>query len=112
MPLGTFVWQPTRAKLTEQPRVDVVSFGDGYELSLQRGLNPIRQVWSLSFEDCEPRWAKKILAFLRTQKAQERFNWTTPTGDALLVKCRAWDMDISGDVLTISCTFEQVFNVE
>lgn len=112
MTLQVFKWDHTNADLDETPRVDVVDYGDGYNVSVSRGLNPIRQVWSLTFDDCEPRYVAQIRAFLIARGAKERFTWTNPFGDTIIVKCRGWKTSLDQRQVRMSMTFEQTFNVE
>lgn len=78
MTTPTFTWHPD-ASLSKnvEPRVTSAKFGDGYEQRAQVGLNPILEVWSVTFTGL-PVEINAIEAFLKDAGGYRAFNWTTP----------------------------------
>jgi len=94
-----------------QPRVRVVSFGDGYEQRLAYGVNTQPKNWTLRWSASSNSDADAIEAFFEARGAVESFEWT-PLQEATAYKfvCREWQREHQyADINTITATFEQVF---
>ena len=106
----TFTWNPDLgASRTVTPRVTVVKFGDGYEQRMANGINPVVQVWQLTFTR-DQQEAMEIDSFLAERKSVESFLWTTPHGFSGTFVCRQWTVSRqSFGVFAVTATFEQVF---
>lgn len=109
--MATFSFTPDYAPTkTRRPNVTTVQFGDGYEQRFVKGLNPQPQTWSLQFKQREESDADDIEAFLVARGGTEAFDWTTPDGDAIRVKCSEWVKTLEvGNRWSISCAFIEVF---
>lgn len=114
--MAVFDWAETTLALSEEPRVAATRFGDGYEERGPDGLNPVRQVWTLTFRQVEDKVATDIVAFLRarvTALGVDAFDWHPPwnNGNAIRVTCRGWNRSRQGDFFTsdIDATFRQEF---
>lgn len=104
-----FNWRPAPgASRKMKPAVQPTKFGDGYELRVSPGINSNPRAWSLSFTS--PVDITPIDDFLEDRDAVESFTWTDPRGYTGVWVCREWDMKhVSGDVYSISASFEEVF---
>lgn len=112
MALQTFPWFPdTEGSEEHEPKVQVTKFGDGYEARAAQGMNSDPATWPLSFTRGGAE-ALAIRAFLKARGAVEAFNWTNPFGETGTYVCDKWTVKRKGgDVLEISATFRQVFEV-
>lgn len=109
MAATTFGWFPdAAAEATEEPKVTVTKLGDGYESRMANTINSSPESWSLTFTKTRTE-ALAIRAFLRARGASQSFNWTTPFNETGTFVCRKWKCVPDRGKLTISCTFEQVF---
>lgn len=110
MPKPTFSWYPdTGAQCAIKPSVQPTKFGDGYELRIAVGINPVSEKWSLKFSRNQAE-SDAINAFLKARAASESFLWTTPDGMAGTFVCREWRRNrLQGGIAEITCDFEQVF---
>ncbi len=93
------------------PNVVVNKYGDGYEQRVQAGMNSVAGVWNLQFANRESAEGLAIMAFLAAREGVEAFIWTPPLEtDPLVFVCRKWEKSpAKGSRLTITATFEQVF---
>ncbi len=110
--MTTFTWNPDyQASADKQPRIKAVAFGDGYEQRYNDGLNPIRQVWTLSFVNRDLAEAAAIDAFLIARNGVEAFDWTPPRAVAAgKYVCKQWQrIPTAGPYDTITAVFTQVF---
>jgi phage-related protein len=114
--VAVFDWAETTLALTEEPRVAAARFGECYEERGPDGLNPVRQVWQLSFRDVEDSVATALVAFLRarvTPLGLEAFDWHPPWagGSSIRVTCRGWTRNRQASIYTsdIEATFRQEF---
>ena len=63
--MSRFTWVPQwSAECSEEPRVNKVSFGDGYEQRQTNGLNADLETWSVKFKEA-PDTILQIKAFLQ-----------------------------------------------
>lgn len=114
--MPSFDWAETTAELTEEPRVASTQYGDGYRQTAPDGLNPVRQVWALTFKGMDSETGNAVRDFLRARvnatTGLEPFDWvpvwaTTP----LRVTCKTWRRSMADayGFSDISATFEQEF---
>lgn len=110
MPKQIFSWFPdSGASLAIKPSVEQTKYGDGYELRTSFSINTMADKWSLGFTRL-PAEAKAILAFLKEHKGVTSFEWETPHEETALFVCREWNVNrMTGGVMRVSCSFEQVF---
>lgn len=105
----TFTWFPEfESQLTEEPKVTVTKFGDGYESRTPMGINNSSEKWSLKFTDTNSKFPE-VLAFVKARNAVESFYWKNPFGAINVYVCRKWSMTRSQGYLSINLDFEQVF---
>lgn len=112
--MATFTYTPDfGAQVTTRPAVRSAKFGDGYEQRLAYGLNTKPQVWNLTFAARVDTDANGIEAFLGDANGVSWFYWTPPNGStALKFICREWQRTVDRyNLNTITCTFEQVFDL-
>lgn len=110
--MATFTWGPDwSAQKKRAPRVTVVQYGDGYEQRSADGINTSPQEWSLTFKR-DPDSVDDIDDFLHARNALQAFQWTTPKGDTIVVKCEEWTTAYdSPGWYVLTATFKQVFEV-
>lgn len=105
----TFTWLPEfESQLSEEPKVNVTKFGDGYEQRVAVGINNRAQKWTLQFTMADPDLAD-IVTFIRARNGLESFYWTTPMGDSITVVCRSWKSTRKQGHYVLNVEFEQVF---
>lgn len=80
----TFNWYPDyESEKTVKPNVAVLNFGDDYEQRQAKGLNRIKEEWSLTFTRSYD-VINAVDDFLTARAAVESFYWTNPRGKRLL----------------------------
>lgn len=100
--------------LSDEARVDVdqVQFGDGYQLRRRKGINSVREGWTLSWSALSTSVAKSTHAWLKARQGMTAFEWVHPVrGDVIKVVCTTTRLgynNFNDDVLT--ATFVQDFN--
>lgn len=76
----TFNWYPDyESEKTVKPNVTVLNFGDDYEQRQAKGLNRIKEEWSLTFTRSYD-VINAVDDFLTARAAVESFYWTNPRG--------------------------------
>jgi phage-related protein len=110
--MTTFTWTPDYNPTADRkPRFKSAKFGDGYEQRSPDGLNPIAQMWGLTFSNRETSEAEAIDDFLIARGGHEYFDWTPPGGSAGRYICRQWSrVLVYYNIESITATFEQVFD--
>lgn len=96
----------------KEPRLNISSYGDGYEQVSGDGINIIRPVTEVSWEGLTKDERDKLDAFLTKCAGQIPFMWTYP-GDAGPTKwvCRKWKPRfIQAGNYGLSGTFTRSFN--
>ena len=93
-----------------QPRVRTVQFGDGYEMSVQDGLNADLRVYDLTFTNVTTAQADSINNFLTARKGVESFDWQPPTrSSSSKFVCDSWERTlVQPNIETINTTFREV----
>ena len=109
--MATFTWLPDwTAKKKRSPTVRTVQFGDGYEQRVADGVNISPQSWEGMVFKRDVATVDDIDDFLNARNGIESFNWVTPKGDSVVVKCEEWEVSYdSPGWSTLTCTFKQVF---
>lgn len=94
-------------------RVLEMKFGDGYSQRAADGINPQETTFPLVFNNLSSSDANTILTFLEARGGYDAFSWTPPrTTTSLKWICREWSWKPeAGDLVTISATFERVFDL-
>ena len=93
-----------------QPKVNSISFADGYEQRARNGLNTNPQTWDLSFSNRTDTEAEAIDAFLTARGGYEAFDWTPYNESAGKYVCKEWSKSIDGfNRNSIQATFMQVY---
>ena len=89
-----YCWIPdTPISRSEEWRLDVASFGDGYSQRMLDGINALDQTWSVTFESRHMDVIKAMLAFLAATKGNS-FQFREPvTGILYDVVCDKWQVD-------------------
>jgi phage-related protein len=62
--------------VTPTVRVLETDFGDGYGQKAMDGINPVKDVWELSWSNLSPTEAQTAYAFLRAAGGATSFLWT------------------------------------
>lgn len=106
-----FTWLPEfSASNSEEPAVNVIKFGDGYETRFSDAINVNRQNWSLTFSERRtPGATSAIRAFFRARRGVESFTWTSPFGETGTYVARKWTTTTEQGYITVKVTFEEVF---
>lgn len=108
----TFNWFPDASvSKNTKPRARTARFGDGYEQRVRDGINTMPETWKLTFTGLSVE-IDAIDQFLADHGATDSFTWTTPQSKTGKFVCRSWDFSRErGAKSTISCEFEQVYDV-
>ena len=109
--MTTFTYTPDFGATKKlQPKINAISFGDGYEQRARNGLNTNPQTWDLSFSNRTDTEAEAIDAFLTARGGVESFDWTPYNESAGKYICKEWSKSIDGfNRNAIQATFIQVF---
>lgn len=106
----TFTWLPTasHSKFVD-PEVATAKFGDGYEQRVAKGINNIKDKWSLTFVGART-VIDPIDAFLTARAGAEAFTWKNPDEITALYLCRRWTKSREKSAkVTITCEFERIY---
>lgn len=96
-----------------EPRVSKIQFGDGYSQRLAAGINTLKEVWSLNWENIPIAAVDAVSLFLETRGGVEHFLWT-PAGTSIQYKviCSTWDRTYNSHIAnSIKCDFERVYDI-
>ena len=110
--MATFTYSPSYgAKLNQTPKILEATFGDGYELSVEQGINYNPKVWNLTFANRTDTDADAIISFFTTNKTfTTTFDWTDLDGTAGKYKCKKWDRGYDNyGTYTVTAVFEEKF---
>lgn len=109
--MATFTYTPDFGATKKlQPKVNSISFGDGYEQRARNGLNTNPQSWDLAFSNRTDTEAEAIDDFLAARGGAESFDWTPYNESAGKYVCKEWSKSIDGfNRNTIQAIFLQVF---
>lgn len=111
--MSAFIWVASYgANKNISPAVLTASFGEGYEQSAPDGINSIRRVWTVPFNNRPQSEIDAIEAFLISCAGSVPFDWTDPDGFTGRWKCPKWSRSpVAGTLGTLTATFNQVFGV-
>jgi len=110
--VADWVWTESGGTaLTEEPRLKVAQFGDGYEQRAADGINNLLQEWSYVASEVDDAVADDMVAFLRARNGVEAFSYVPLRQTvAIKVKCSSWTrtwLDTPG-LSSLRATFSQV----
>lgn len=99
-----------------KPKVYMASFGDGYEQRISQGINPLGEVYSLSFNNRTKEEIDDIVAFLDDKAGVTNFAFTIPDSSGLggeteiKVVCEDYSLSYTNDEFySCSATFRRVY---
>lgn len=107
--METFNFAPNwGAKLSREPKVITLSFGDGYEQRQKKGLNHNLRSYSLVFSGAADR-IRQIETFLERHEGYKAFLWTpSSTSPQGKFKCEKWEVEDHESHKQLSCEFKEV----
>lgn len=106
--METFTFAPNWGmKLSREPKVKTLAFGDGYEQRLKQGLNHNLRSYSLAFSGDVAKM-RQIDDFLTRHEGYKAFLWTPRHSTQGKFKCEKWEIDQTESHWTISCEFKEV----
>lgn len=113
MPMPDFTWVPDQgAKRSVKAATHKAKFGDGYAQTTGDGINPVQEMWELSFTQKSVAEVMSIASFLSTRKGVVNFTWLTPRGETLKFTCDSWSEVYNGpNDNAITMKFEQWFGL-
>jgi len=90
---------------TAEPKVTVVTYGDGYEQRQKRCIDNDMRSYSVTFTS-DPEYLNSIGEFLTARGAVEAFTWKTQDKwTPRTFKCATWSRKVNGLLETITVTF-------
>lgn len=90
-----------------------VEFGDGYSQRAARGLNYMRRVWNLKWENLYTSEANQLESTLRQYGGYQSFSWQAP-GDSTPRKwtCVKWTREaVAPGIWNMSAEFKEEFDI-
>jgi phage-related protein len=109
--MSDFNYKPSYGSdVTDEYRTQRAQFGGGYVQESPDGINPVRDIWRLVFENIPRATGDAIRTFLKS-KCGLAFTWTPPGGTEANYKLRGEvNMPFTGgDTVNLTCTFERHF---
>lgn len=94
-------------KLSREPKVKTLAFGDGYEQRQKEGLNHNLRSYSLTFSGTTER-ILQIESFLVRHEGYKAFQWTPRHSLQGKFKCEKWDTEQRESFWKLSCEFKEV----
>jgi phage-related protein len=86
--MSDFTYTPSyQSRVEEEHRTVAAQFGGGYMQEAPDGINPVREVWSVGFDNIPRATGDDIRAFFRARVGQP-FTWTPPGGSEGKYKLR------------------------
>ena len=109
--MSTFTYVPDYgSSVSYKPSVTKAGFGDGYEQRVAIGINSVKRVWQVQFNNRTTADSDAIISFLQSLSGVTSFSWTPPTGVDGKFKCLDWSSSANGySTWNLSATFEEVF---
>lgn len=105
----TFTWRSNfESKLSQEPKVNVTKFGDGYEQRTPSGINNNPETWAVEFTRSSASYPD-VLAFIQARGGVESFYWATPFEQTKIFVCRKWDLVKKQGHIVLTMNFEEVF---
>lgn len=85
-------------------------FGDGYDQTVQDGLNNVQQIWEVPWNNISDTNALDIITQLNSL-AGKVFDWLTPNGETKKFRCTAVNSTFVGyQTRNITATFTESFS--
>ena len=101
---------------SNEPRVYIAEFGDGYEQRLANGINNIKQSFDVNFANRPKDEIDDIVAFFESKKGATAFNFIFSDSNAggneetVKVVCESWDQTWDyDDFYSLSATFRRIY---
>ena len=101
---------------SNEPRVFIAEFGDGYEQRLANGINNIKQSFDVNFANRPKDEIDDIVAFFESKKGATAFNYVfsdsneTGSEETVKVVCESWNQTWSyDDYYNLSATFRRIY---
>lgn len=111
--MSDFAYVPSyRTDVTDEYKTLKVEFGDGYSQEGPDGINPVREVWALRFDNIPLATGQAIRAFFKARTGQS-FTWTNPDGVEKRYKLRG-NVTTPREgpaVVTLNCIIAEHFGV-
>ena len=96
----------------QQYRSRTTNFGDGYEQRVADGIQNVRSVYKVQFDNITATNANTIETFLDARAGHDSFYWTPPGGSEALWTCGGMTRTETGpSSSTISAVFKEVFDI-
>jgi phage-related protein len=112
--MATFPTSPAPSQASSgaiRPRVNKMSFGDGYEHRSADGLNTTPLTYTLTWAKIPEADRVTFNNFLVARGGVENFQWTPPNGSVLNWKCEDWGWTHGDHTLVdFRAVFVQDFN--
>lgn len=107
--METFHWSPRPGlSVVSEPKVKIVSFGDGYEQRQPAGINNKLKKYTPTFRILSND-AWMIEDFLDQHGSTKPFIWIPPYRfKPIIVVCRKWTSTVQHVYVDISCNFDEV----
>ena len=101
-------------KVTAEPRVRNVQFGDGYEMRVRDGINNTPRVWGLTFANRTKEDIDKLYKFMNTLASVDTAKLTVPNSvdgeETVTVVLEGYSRTLSYDnFYSLSCSAREVF---
>lgn len=109
--MSDFTYVPSyQTAVVDEHKTLVAQFGNGYKQESPDGINPVREVWRMVFDNITRTDGDAIRAFFRARVGQP-FTWTPPGGSEGKYKLRGEvTMPFQGPtVVSLSFVLEQHF---
>jgi phage-related protein len=101
---------------SNEPRVFIAEFGDGYEQRLANGINNIKQSFDVNFANRPKDEIDDIVAFFESKKGATAFNYVFSDSNAgsneetVKVVCEKWNQTWAyDDYYNLSATFRRIY---
>lgn len=111
MPLPDRISQSSSS--SQEYRVILAQFGNGYEQRQKDGINNSIQQWSVTWENINTSESNEIITAFDTAAGIEPFLWQPPNANQVRkYKVERYDQSVlSGSLSTVSATLKQVFDI-
>lgn len=108
--METFKWcVRVGMQIDNQPTVNVVKFGDGYEQRQATGINSLLRSYPVVIKAKRGEEHREIDAFFVRHNAVTPFLFNDPyTGQQKKVVCENWKATMNVSTVEFSCTFREV----
>jgi len=98
---------------TSTPKIQSVTFGDGYEQRIADGINNLKQTMSVNFATRPKAEIDDIVAFFESLGGVTKFRMTIDDSngaETIKVVCKSWQQTWAFDnFYSLSATFERVY---